>query len=235
MIDYFESGSVSSFLSWVFGLPLAILLILGMFSFFGKQEGIPWPLSAWVGLCMIIFAPVRYILFILVLADCYVVQSFSALFCAFIVSLYLPLVILVLVLIGLGIPSASLLFYQSMKKHPFLGGALTCIAAPILCVAGTFLFFSLLPLAARTVGWLRVDDVIRATNGPTAIVFRYLVAPYQVLTLPRFYKDTPQKDVDLIRSHVAAVFLNPDNIPYFVSRQYPSLYDAIEEKRMPSK
>lgn len=122
MIDYFASGSVSSFLSWVFGLPLAISLILGMFSFFGKQEGIPWPLSAWVGLCMIIFAPVRYILFILVLGNCYVVQSFSALFCAFVVSLYFPLVILVLVLLGLGIPSASLLFYQSMKKHPFLGG-----------------------------------------------------------------------------------------------------------------
>ena len=230
MIDYFASGSVSSFLSWVFGLPIAITLILGMFSFFGKQEGIPWPLSAWVGLCIIIFAPVRYILFILVFASSWVVQSFFALFYAFVVSLYFPLVFLVLVLIGLGIPSASLLFYKSMKKYPFIGGGLTFIAAPILSVAGTFLFFSLLPLAARTVGWLRVDDVIRATNGPTALVFRYLVAPYQVLTLPRFYKDTPQQDVDLLRSHVAMVFLREDNMPYFVSKQYPTLYEAYERK-----
>jgi hypothetical protein len=48
--------------------------------------------------------------------------------------------------------------------------------------------------------------------------------------LPRFYKDTPQQDVDLLRSHVAMVFLREDNIPYFVSRQYPTLYEAYERK-----
>lgn len=230
MTDYFASGPFSCFLSWAFGIPLTFSLVLGMFSFFSKQEGVPWPITAWVGLCIIVFAPVRYILFILILSNSYIVQSFVALFSSFVVSLYFPLIIVVLILVGVGLPSASVFFYQAMKRHPFIGGTLTCISAPLLSVLGTFLFFSLLPLATRTVGWLRVDDVIRATNGPTAIFFRYLVAPYQVLTLPRFYKDTSQQDVDLLRSHVAIIFLREDNIPYFVSKQYPTLHEAYERK-----
>jgi hypothetical protein len=94
----------------------------------------------------------------------------------------------------------------------------------------TYVFFSLLPLAAKTVGWLKVDDVIKATNGPAAVVFKYLVAPYQVLTLPRFFEKTPQQDIDLLRSHVAVLYLRKDKISYFVSKQYPKLYEMYESE-----
>jgi len=167
-----------------------------------------------------------------ILSPAYMVQSFHAFFLAPIVMAYWPFLLVLLAIVGLGPPCLTLMFFNGSDKYRLLKDFFACVLSLPLSVLGTFLFSTVLPLTALSLHWLRVDDVIRATNGPAALVFRHLIAPYQVLTLPRFYKDTPQKDVDLVRSHVAAVFLKPDNIPYFVSRQYPDLYEAYEKQRM---
>jgi hypothetical protein len=78
-----------------------------------------------------------------------------------------------------------------------------------------------------TVGWLKVKDVVRATSGPAALVFKYLVAHSTPIILPGYFEQTPQTDQDELRCHVAAVYISDRKMGYFVKNQYPDLYNKL--------
>ena len=81
-----------------------------------------------------------------------------------------------------------------------------------------------------TVHWLNARDVIRATNGPAAIVYKYFASIGTPTSLPRFFERTPQRPVDLLRCHVAAIYLGRDEMNYFLAHQYPELYKQMTEQ-----
>jgi hypothetical protein len=91
----------------------------------------------------------------------------------------------------------------------------------------SIIFYSALPYAGWTVHWLKAKDVIRATNGPAAIVFRYFTSIGTPVILPAFYDQTPQQPIDKLRCHAAAVFLSNQRTGYFVMHQYPDLYQRL--------
>ncbi len=186
----------------------------------------PWIFSAWIGLCILLFSPARYLLFLLFLASSYPLQSFGALLSTLILGLYVPIIYAVLVFIGVGLP--LLVIYPFVKNgfSPFRG-ILASVILPIACSIASIIFYAVLPLAGMSVGWLKAKDVLKATNGPAAIVFNYFTAPFAPLALPVFFEQTPKKNVDLIRCHVAAVYLNDRKLSYFVKNQYPDIYNKL--------
>jgi hypothetical protein len=228
--DIFQSNIFSLALSWIFAIPLLLGIIGWTLSIFSKNEGVPWLFSAWLGVCILIFSPARYLLFLVVLSSSYMVQSFGALISSFLLALYIPIVYGILAFIGVGLPILAVSPIIKDKITP-LRGILASIVLPIACIIASVIFFWVLPFAGMTVGWLKVKDVIRAGNGPAALVFNYFVAPITPVILPGFFDQTPQKDIDLLRCHLAAVYVSDKKIGYFIKNQYPDIYErATKEK-----
>ena len=228
--DIFQSNMFSLALSWIFAIPLLLGIIGWTLSIFSKNEGVPWLFSAWLGVCILFFSPARYLLFLVVLSSSYMVQSFGALISSFLLALYIPIVYGILAFIGVGLPILAVSPVIKDKITP-LRGILASIVLPIACIIASVIFFWVLPFAGMTVGWLKVKDVIRASNGPAALVFNYFVAPITPVILPGFFDQTPQKDIDLLRCHLAAVYVSDKKIGYFIKNQYPNIYErATKEK-----
>jgi hypothetical protein len=226
--EIFESGIISSILAWLSAIPLMFAAIALVFTSFVKHEGIPLWLSFWFAICLLIFSPVRYLLFLVVAADCYAVQSWGAFFSCFVLALYVPVVFGILYLIGVGLPIYSLGRILGKTSQLTVGrGILASVVFPLVCIVSSFIFYSTLPYAGWTVHWLKAKDVIRATNGPAAIVFRYFTSIGTPVTLPAFYDQTPQQPVDKLRCHTAAIFLSNQRNGYFVMHQYPDLYQRL--------
>ena len=231
--EIFQSYPISLALSWIFAIPLLVGAIGWILSVFTTYR-IPWIFSAWLGLCLLIFSPARYLLFLAVFASSYAVQSFGAFFSTFLLALYVPIVFGILIAIGVGLP-ASVLIPIIGEKLTVVRGILASIALPFTCWIASLAFAFLLPLAGGTVGWLRVEDMMKAANGPAAFVFRYAVAPpFAALAIPGL--DRPPagiRDVDLLRLHLAALYVNADKLEDFIKREYPSLYDEIISGEQP--
>jgi hypothetical protein len=229
--EIFESGIISSILAWLSALPLMLCAVTFVFTSFAKHEGIPRWFSIWLAICLFIFSPARYLLFLIVAADCYAVQSWGAFFSLLPLSLYVPIVFAILALIGVVLPMYSLV--PILDKAPVFTvarGLLASVVLPVVCIVCSFIFYWALPYAAWTVHWrLETEDVIRATNGPTAIVYRYFSSIGTPIILPRFYDQTPQQPLDELRCHAATVFLRDSRKAYFVKHQYPEIYKKVIE------
>ena len=227
--DIFESYTVSLILAWVFSVPLICACIVLIPAIFLKCEGVPRYFSVWCGICLLLLSPIRYIVFLLALSLSYCMQSLWAdATCLFILPFYYPFVFVLLLLVGLSLPFCLVSVYWDKPERRTLGlRVLVSIAMPIACIVSTHLFFWVLPYAGKTVGWLNVKDVIRATNGPPAVIFKYFSAPFTPLPVPGFYEDTPQQDVDLLRCHVATLYVSDKKKGFFLEQQYPSIYERI--------
>ena len=81
--DYYASNTVSLVLAWIFCQPVLFAVVGFIFWFFQKHEGIPWFVSAWIGLFFLWLSPIRYMLFQIIAATAYQVQSFFAFFSLF--------------------------------------------------------------------------------------------------------------------------------------------------------
>ena len=223
----FESSFISLTLAWVFAIPTLLGVIAMGGSIFIKHEGFPWVLSLWIGICVIILSPARYILFLLISASSFPFQSFGAFIDTFILALYIPIIYGILSMMAF-LPFAAIykLFSNNITA---LKSVLIAVLIPISCVISSAIFFFLLPCAGMTLGWVKAKDIIKATNGPAAFYFKYVVAPYAPILLPDFYQQTPKQDIDMLRCHVAEVFLSDKRKIYFLKNQYPDIYNTITE------
>lgn len=224
--EVFESSTFSLILSWIFGLPIILGIIAWILGIFSKQEGVPWAFSAWLGICLLVFSPARYLLFQVALASSYTVQSFGAFVSVFLLAIYVPIVFGILYFIGIGLPMLpTMAILKGQERMTFGRGLAASIVLPIACIISSFLFYWALPFAGKTVGWLKVKDVMKATNGPPALIYKYFSSPYAPTIIAGFFEDTPQQDIDQLRCHVAAIYVSDRKLGYFVKHQYPEIYE----------
>lgn len=223
--EVFESNMISQMLSWIICLPIIIGIIRFTLGLFAKQDNIPWGFSAWLGICLLVFSPARYLLFLVALASSYTVQSFSAFLSTFLLAIYFPFIFGILFFIGISLPMLPVMaILKDEERITFGRGLAASIVLPIACITSCFIFYWALPLAGKTVGWLSVKDVMKATNGPPALIYKYYTSPFAPTFLPSIFDQTPQQDIDLLRCHVAAVYVSDKKFGYFVKHQYPNIY-----------
>lgn len=225
--DFFESSTISQILSWAstFGMFLGAISILGLA--LDKYDNVPRILSIWIGLCIVFLSPLAYMIFQAILAMSYLMQSFSAFFLGGLISTVLVPVygLICLVIIGGPIFTATILMNNQVKVT-FGRGVLVGIITPIVTVIFSSIFYFGLSYAGNLVGWmLNPKDLVKATNGPAAVFYKYAASPLIPKLLPNLYTETPQRDIDLLRCHVAGTYLNDKKFGYFVKYQYPEIYE----------
>lgn len=230
--DCFQSHTISLILSWVFPIPITIILVAYFFIFLAKTKEHFYPLafSIWIMICVILFSPFKYIVFQTILAESYAVQSFYAFFTSWVLAFYLPFVLGVLYGIGLVLPIfgiAAIAGYYATSKTRLL---LAAVAAPFLLFIGKTLFFLILPYVAFSVHWLSTEDVIKATNGLTEYYYRYGEHWETQRSLKQHIPDVLLKKLtpkELLRLHVASVYLSKKQQDYYISKEYPELYTHL--------
>jgi len=133
--------------------------------------------------------------------------------------------IIYLIVIGAPIATAGMLL-ANQARVTFTRGLVVSILVPVVCVISTSIFYWGLSYAGAAVGWMaNPKDLIKATNGSAAVLFKYVASPLTPTIVPAIYSDTPQKDVDLLRCHVASTYLSNKKFGYFVKHQYPEIYE----------
>jgi hypothetical protein len=229
-IDHFESSKLSLVLAWVFCVPLLLGIANMVFTAFKKHEEIPWIYSAWIAVCFLILSPARYIAFLLVMAESYPFQNIAALFSLLTFWHWLPAAVAFTVAYTIGLigPLFLVLWVVGDKANPSRVRLLISAAlAPVIAFVGTFAFSLILPFAALSVHALDADAIIKATNGPAHFVF--LSEGSGMIALPPYYAKTPQTTTDMIRSHVALLYLSDEEHNYFLKMEYPNLYDEYRD------
>jgi hypothetical protein len=105
--DPFASSLASLILSWIFAIPMLAGAIGVVFSVFKKHEDVPWLFSAWMGLCFLIFGPIRYLFFLVTMASSYIFQGWLAFLTVFATGLFVtgPLLLVSIVAIDIRKPS----------------------------------------------------------------------------------------------------------------------------------
>lgn len=172
------------------------------------------------------FFPVEVHFFQILLFNVYCFQSFSTFPSIFLVEpiLYvLMLQIMGSLCIASPILLCKLLFYDK-KKAIVLRGFYTATLIPASCVLSYALFNFLTPYAAWSLKWLDYKDLIKATNGSPAFVYKYVNSPLSYTILPDYFKDTQRSDRDELRCHIASVYMTKTNEFRFFKTQYPDLY-----------
>lgn len=223
--DPFQSHTFSLVLAWMAAAPTIFSVPVRIWVGLADAKGAQLAFSLWLVVCAIIFSPLRYMLFLIVLGTAYPFQSFTALLTVIPMMLFLPFVIIPLTLATLVLPLLVAMPILGQSSPPTAGRIWAAAAAlPITCMLGSAIFFFALPYAAKPVHWLRGDDVIRATNGPGCFVFKYITCIGSNPRVPWFYSLTPQTPKDLVRCHVAGIFLDSDDLQKFVAQQYPEIY-----------
>ena len=228
MEDYFQSHTFSMILTWLFSIPVILCLIVPVLGLlFSKFEGIPRFLMVWLVICCLLFSPLRYILLQLFIATAYPFQSFRALLTTIVLIGYIPIVFGIMCVIGLGLPilcvSVIVCFFKDIASKIRLW--LAALAAPIIFLIASYLFFLVLPYAAYSTHWLYTKDVIRATNGPPEYFYRYVVEPMALkIRFPMYVKEIGFDNLspeERLRSHVAMVYLGEKQFTFFVYKSFP--------------
>jgi len=227
--DPFASPLISQIIAWVFSVPL-ILGILGttVRMLFTKHEGLPRAFMGWLLICLILFSPARYILLQLFVALTYPYQSIPALISSLLLVIYIPVVFGMLFAIGLGIPFYFLTLIinkEPLSKIRLFGAG---IAAPVIFIVFSSIYFNVLPYAAYTTHWLHSQEVIRATNGPPYYFYRYVAEPLTPLRYSGFIDYIEIKSMsakERLRAHAAAVYLNDSQHMYYFYKAYPDYFE----------
>ncbi len=229
--DYFASSTFSLICAWLFGIPVILGIIGYIFYVFQKHEDVPWFFSAWVGLCFLALSPIRYMFFQIATATSYPFQSVFAFFSVFWLGLLVPLAFGLLYFVGIGGLLLLTFWTLGTKSQPTkLRYFTSALAAPVIALIGSLLFSLLLPFASLSTHWLRAEDVIRATNGPAYYVFGYFGSSRAMVALPPYVSQTPETTRDLLRCHVAYVYLGESQHAYFLKMAYPAIYDDYASK-----
>ncbi len=75
-------------------------------------------------------------------------------------------------------------------------------------MAGYALFFTVLPWAAWTIGWLPARDVIRSANGPAAVFYKLAVEPDIPRIGPKLVVQSGDTAKDRLRAHVRQTYVS---------------------------
>jgi hypothetical protein len=228
--DFYESSRLSLVLSWVFCIPVLIGFIQLILLAFKKQDELPWIYTAWVSICFLILSPIRYSAFVFVLAQSYPFQSISAFFSVIWVWPWMLALVAFGIINFIGIigPLLFTLWIAGLKNaHSKFCLVASAVTAPVTAIIGTFIFSIVLPFAAISTRTLDADAIIRATNGPARLVF--LANGPGMIALPPYYSKTPQTTTDMIRSHVALIYLSNSEHDNFLKEAYPYLYKEFHE------
>jgi peptidoglycan biosynthesis protein MviN/MurJ (putative lipid II flippase) len=165
----------------------------------------------------------------------YPFQSAYAFFSIFLPSCwFVPMAIGILTSIGVVLPF-SLVFYILGDKNPPTKKRywLCALSTPFIAVIGSLIFSIVLPFAAISTHWLRADDVIKASNGPAYYMFCTL--GLGTFPLPSYVTQTPETPKDLMRCHIAYVYLDDREQGYFVQKAYPKIYEHLKSIRETEK
>jgi hypothetical protein len=226
--DYFASDKLHVVIAWLAGTPALLAIVGVIIDVFKKQEDSPWFFTAWVGLCFLLFSPLRYMLFLLVAAASYPFQSWSAFVSSWLLAVLVPIPFMILLMVGVVGPYVLVLRVATMPRWGAWLRLLTgATLAPIAAFVGAACFGLLLPFAAIVTHWLHAEDVIRATNGPAYYAFSWFGSSRLIVQYPTYADRTPGKARDLMRCHVAALYLSAEEHARFVKLAYPTLYDEI--------
>lgn len=229
MDDYFQSHTFSIILTWLFSIPLIITLIgLGIILLFEKSEGISRLFMVWLLICILLFSPLRYLSLQIFMAIAYPLQSFRAFFTTFILAIYIPIVFGIIYAIGFVLPTIGVMAIVGFKDNVSkIRLWLSALAAPIIFLIASYLFYLVLPYAAYSTHWLNPKDVIRATNGPPEYFYRYVVEQMTPLKFPSYAHEMGLDNLspkERLRSHVAIVYLGQKQFTFFVYKSYPEEY-----------
>jgi len=233
--DPFSSSLISQILTWVVSIPLLIYILSIAITFlFEKQEGFPRIYTIWLLICILLFSPLRYILLQLLMAEAYPFQSWVGFFTTFILAIYIPIIFGILYFIGLGLPLLFIVLIAGTKApYSKIRVFLSSIAAPVILFIFSFIYYSILPFAAKSTHWLGSYEIIRTTNGPSQYFYHYVVEQFTPLQFSRLTHDIgfdKMTTKELLRSHLAAVYCGNKQYWYYVSTAYPEYYKEIKQK-----
>jgi len=156
----------------------------------------------------------------------YPVQSISAMLSSIPLAFYIPIVFGIMCAIGLLLPLVGIVGiagYKRMSTGRLFGAA---VAAPVLLLLGTYLYFLVLPYAAYSTHWLKATDVIRATNGPPEYLYKYIAEEVTPLQFPLFVRDVGEENLtstERLRAHVAVIYLGNKEFSSYMYNAYPKL------------
>jgi len=233
--DPFASSLISQILTWFVSVPLLIyILSIGIAFLFEKQEGLPRIYTIWLLLCLLLLSPLRYILLQLLMAEAFPFQSWVAFFTTFILAIYIPIVFGILYFIGLGLPLFFIVLIAGFKTpNSKIRLILSGIAAPIIFLLFSSIYYNILPFAAKSTHWLGPYEVIRTTNGPSQYFYRYAVEQFTPLQFPGFTHDIGLDKMtakERLRAHLAAVYCGNKQHWYYVSKVYPGYYEEFRRQ-----
>lgn len=220
-------------LAWVAGVPTIVGLLIGAVGmlFERSDESVPRWFVFWLMLCVLIFSPFRYELLLLIIGTSYAVQSGHAFLTLVPLALYIPIVFGLLLFVGVGLPmlitlrlAFGKLSAPVVSKGRLIFGS---VLAPLSLAAGYMAFFLILPYGARTVHWLRAEDVIGATNGPALATYSVVLKHGLPLPLRAFYTEVSTTDAEMLRNHVASYYLGGQAEATYVKTAYPDLYAKL--------
>ncbi len=236
--DPFSSGTLATVLSWLDAVPIFLAVVGGAFaSVFSPSRVTVKILYAWMLLCALALTPARYMIFQMMLGASYPWQSLRAFFSTFFLAIYVPIVFGFLCLVAFGIPIlAAILIAGSMDEPRLSRLFVAAVVFPVACVATSWVYYDFaLPLGARTLHWLHPADVMRAGNGPAYVTFKYLALPYTPMMFPIPAEQLSGSDFDLMRLHVASVYLSPTNRAWVLKTAYPKLFEQLYQPRSGSR
>lgn len=226
--DPFASPTISAVLTWCF----SILLILGLIGSWGRDliesaKQFPRLFTVWLAICVIVLSPFRYMLLEISLGIALPFQSFEGLGAGILLSAYIPIVFGCLNIIVVGLPVIAVLAIAGDAPNT-ARRFLASIMAPALCVLGTAGFYFLLPYAALTTHWVPAEPLIRATNGPSTIVYEYVVDQLLPLHYAGFAREVGVEEMNAkerLRAHVVGLYCGKKQAREYVKLAYPEYYE----------
>ena len=221
----FQSSSATIVVSWIVFFFWLAAVVRALEFLFKKKDDMPHLATIWTGLCILILSPVRYAFFQILLFNVYCFQSITTLLSLVFVNIILYVIIRLLIVVCISFPYLINNFlFVDREKVTFGRGLIAVVVVPVACVLSSSLYYFLLPYTGWTLQWLNYRDLVRATNGSPAFVFKYVSKTFSYVILPEFFLQTPKTDRDELRCHVASLYMSKSDEFRFFKTQYPDLY-----------
>jgi hypothetical protein len=223
----FQSSTPSIVLSWIVFLLWLKMVVNVTADLFKKKKNRPYVVTVWTGICILVLSPIRYIWFIVLLFNFYCIQSLSA----FMSFLFIETILYIVMGKIMGnifalLPSIIVnnrLFVEE-KDETFDHIVISSIFVPLGCILSSFVFSAVLPYVACTLQWTDYKDLIKATNGQTAFIYKGFQVPFSHTTLPEYFNQGSTTNKGELRHHVASLYMTKDDEFKYYKTQYPDLF-----------
>lgn len=225
--EIYESSTLSTILAWLFFCYIIFQVGIIAASFFTTfMQELGWGRAAiiFAVVCTIAFSPLRHMVFLTSWLASYPVQSFGALGQFAVISSYGVFVWLPLIILGFG--PAFWLLSKLADKHRVV----SLIVLPIALLFGSWLYSLYLPVASKTFFFVGHERIIKATNGPAKLTFKYVASPFSAVSMPAFFSETEQSTVDAVRCHASSILMTKKQRYEFVKGHYPQIVRRYESE-----